>query len=115
MAKKDQATLITVDSSIVSATTIVDTQGYESLTFVLPVINTTSLALTHGDDSGLSDGAAVGSDFLIGQTAYTATGTGKLGYVGKKRYVQITVTNPATDTTIVAVKGNPLKAPTADV
>ena len=110
--KKDNVTYYK-PSNVVSATTIIDTNEFESLTFILNVIDTTSLELTHGDDSGLSDGTTVGSDFLIGETAYTATGVGKLGYVGKKRYVQITVTNPATDTTIFAIQDSPLKAPVA--
>lgn len=111
---KDQVTELTVDATIVSATTIVDTQGYQSLTFSSAVVNGTTYALTHGEDSALSDGAAVPADYVVGQTAYTAGGTGKVGYVGKKRYVQITVGTPATDTTIVAIQGYPLKAPTAD-
>lgn len=112
--KKDKVTYMKC-SLAVSGTTIIDTQGYEALSFVLPVKDTTALALAHGDDSGLSDTAAVGSDFLIGDVAYTGAGVGKLGYVGKKRYVEITVTDPATDTTILAIQESPLKAPTASV
>lgn len=111
--KKDNVTKMKV-STCTSGVTIIDTAGFESLTFVSAVINTTAYALSHGDDSGLSDAAAVTSDFYIGKVAYTATGMGKVGYNGKKRYVQITVTNPATDASIFAIQESPTKAPTAD-
>lgn len=110
MANFDIFTTTDADAAVVSGTTIIDMQGAESLMFIANVINTTSFAVTHGNDSGLSDGAAVDAAFLIGPTAYTATGTGRVCYVGKKRYVQITVTNPATDVTIVALKGNLLNS-----
>lgn len=111
---KDQVTELTLDSTLVSGTTIVDTQGYQSLTFSSAVINTSTYTLTDGEDSALSDGATVVAAFRIGDVAYTAAGTGKVGYVGKKRYVKITVANPATDVTIYAIQGNPLKAPTSN-
>lgn len=111
---KDQVTEITADATIVSATTIIDTQGYQSLSFIVEVVNGTALSLEDGEDSGLSDGAAVDAAFVIGDAAYTAAGTGKIGYVGKKRYVQLTVATPATNTSIVALQGYPLKAPTSN-
>ena len=100
------------DATLVSGTTIVDTQGYEALSFIFATINTTAVTLAHGDDSGLSDTSAVTSDFIIGDVAYTAAGTGKVGYVGKKRYVEITIANPAVDVTITAIQESPLLAPT---
>ncbi len=122
MAIKDQTTTLALDASVAS-TDIVDTQGYMSLTYCLNVINTTSLAFEHGDDSGLSDATDVAADDIIvgdgagtvtgNDVAYTATGTANVGYVGKKRYVKVTVTNAATDATIVTILGNPLKAPTS--
>jgi len=111
MANKDQVTKINPDATIESGVTIVDTQGYESLTFILPVQDTTALSLEHGDDSALADAVAVPADFVLGETAYTAAGTGKVGYVGKKRYVRITVTDAPADDTIVAVLGTPHEAP----
>jgi len=111
MANKDQVTKIKPDATIVSGVTIVDTQGYESLTFISAVIDTTAYSLEHGDDPALADAVAVPADFVLGETAYTAAGTGKVGYVGKKRFVRFTVVNPAVDETIVAVLGTPHEAP----
>ena len=51
-----------------------------------------------GDDSGLSDAAAVADEFLNGTEALAGftfaldDGARKIGYVGPKRYVRITVT-----------------------
>ena len=110
---KDQVSEITVQLAV-SATTVIDTQGYQSLTFALPVKDTTALSLKDAEVSDMSDEAVIAAAFRIGKIAYTAAGVGKLGYVGKKRYVEITVTDPATDVTIMAILGNPLLAPTAD-
>jgi len=112
---KDQVTEISANGAVVSATTIIDTQGYQSLTFIASVVNGTTFALKHGEDSGLSDEETVPAAFIVGDVAYTAGGTGKVGYVGKKRYVEITVGTPATDVTITAIQGYPLKAPTPAV
>jgi hypothetical protein len=114
------ATKIDADITVAS-TDIIDTQGAESLTYLLATINTTSVALVHGDDSALADVSDVGADFIIvgdsngtvvgNDVGYTAATTAQIGYVGKKRYVKATITNAATDTTIVTVKGDLLLAP----
>lgn len=101
------------DTPIVSA--IIDLAGYESAVFVLEPGTLTdanavfSVKVEDGDDSGLSDAAAVtASKYLQIDPAMLATpGTGyqaafdfsndnarfKIGYLGHKRYVRITVTS----------------------
>lgn len=118
---KDGASKMNVQTRVVSGTTILDTQGAESGTFLLPVINTTSVALQDGDDSGLSDAADVAEAFIVvgdaggtlsgNDVAYAATGNGVIGYVGKKRYVQVTVTNAVASSSIMFVKGDLHKSP----
>lgn len=115
---KEQATVLKCAADYSSGDTL-DVKGYESATFVLPVINTTSVAIEESDDD--STWSDVDDDLIIAgdgagtvsgnDVAYTATGTGVIGVLSKKRYVQATVTNAATDTTIVAILGNPHKAP----
>lgn len=91
--------------TVVSGTTIIDTEGYEALTFALQHGNTTSIAFVHGDESDLSDGVAVPSDFIIGDTSFTDTGAALVGYVGKRRYVRATLTNPVASTSVFALEG----------
>jgi len=86
---KDLKSNITT-SDVVVGTTIIDRQGYESLTISLDVEDATTVKLEHGDDSGLSDAAEVGADFIIGQLVF-ATADGSpctIGYNGNKRYVR---------------------------
>ena len=118
MANKDQATVLKCDITYASGDTL-DIQGYESATVILGVVDTSSIALQESDDD--STYTDVGADFIIvgdgagtvsgNDVAYTAAGTGVIGYVGKKRYIQATVTNPATDTTVLTILGTPHKAP----
>jgi hypothetical protein len=119
MPIKDNATTVQSDITYASGGAL-DTRGYMSATFVLATINTTAVALTESDDnSTYTDVAAtniIKGDGVAGAIAgndvtYTAAGTGRIGYVGKKRYVKATVTNAATDTTIVSELGGPLYAP----
>ncbi len=122
MASKDLATKIVPDITVASAD-IIDTQGAESLTYMLHTKATTNVAFQDGDDSGLSDAADVAAKFLIvndsdgtltlNDVLYTAAVTANIGYVGKKRYVKATVTNAATDTTILTIKGDLHKSPAA--
>lgn len=96
------AAAVTDNTAWVSA--IVDTLGYGSLTFV---VQTGSLAdadatfavlVEDGDESDLSDNAAVPDDQLIGTEALAGFNHGddnevrKIGYAGFKRYVRLTVT-----------------------
>lgn len=119
----------TDNTAIVSA--IVDTRGYDSLTFVLlPGANTDTNAtfavtMDHGDVSNLSDAAAVPASMLQGTLALAGfqfdddNETRKIGYVGNRRYARVTVTPSGNDAgniflAVVAVLGNPQIAPTAN-
>jgi hypothetical protein len=90
------------DTAFVSE--IVDTAGYESVEWVTLTGALTDAGVTFvvlmedGDQSNLSDNAAVADTFLLG-TETTATFTEaddnevrKLGYIGSKRYVRVTIT-----------------------
>ena len=106
---------------------IIDMQGYMSMMFVLLIgaladVDATFVVLIEeGDDSGLSDAAAVADSDLIGTEAlatFLFSGddtTEKLEYIGSRRYVRLTIT-PADNTgniflAAVALMGNPRHAP----
>lgn len=107
--------------------TIIDTRGFESVTFILTTdaIAASSLAaqllIEDGNDSGLSDAAAVDDAYLIGTEAATAITQASdkvalsIGYVGAKRYVRATLditTNNGTDKIgCTAFLGNPIQLP----
>lgn len=92
----------TDDTAIVSA--IIDTLGYESAEFVIVTGTNTDADATFtvlvedGDASNLSDNAAVSDAELLGTEAnasFTFADDGecrKIGYIGNKRYVRMTVT-----------------------
>lgn len=121
---------VSVSDNTAQVSQIIDMQGYSSLTFV---ILTGSLADTdatfttlveHGDASNLSDAAAVPDAQLVGlETAASFqfdddNETRKIGYIGVKRYVRLTIT-PANNASAallaaVAVLGHPDLAPTAN-
>ena len=104
---------------------IIDSQGFESLTLLIQSGVLTDGAyvakVEDGDDSGLSDAADVDSDLLIGSLpsfANTEDQTVKsVGYVGKKRYVRLSITSSGTTTSgffsAVALKGHAASRPTA--
>jgi hypothetical protein len=91
------------DTAIVSE--IIDRQGYEALEFLIATgsladANATFAVLVEdGDDSDLvDDGAAVSDTYLLGTEAVAAFTFGddnevrKIGYIGNKRYVRLTIT-----------------------
>jgi hypothetical protein len=109
---------------------IIDRQGFESLEFVVQLgtlsdADTTTVVLVEdGDDSGLSDAAAVADEALLGTEAVAAftfaddNEPRKIGYIGGKRYVRLTVT-PSNNTgnipiAAVALLGHPHLMPTAN-
>ena len=119
----------TDNTAIVSA--IIDTLGYESCELVLVTgtntdVNATFTVLVEdGDNSGLSDNAAVadaellGTEALAGFTFADDIECRKIGYVGIKRYVRMTVTPSGNDSgniflAGVALLGHPSLAPTAN-
>jgi hypothetical protein len=106
---------------------IIDTANYTQLVFAVmtgalaDADATFAVLVEYGDDSGLSDAAAVPDDYLIG----TEAGAGltfadddevrKIGYIGPKRYVRLTVTpannTGAWDVGALAILGRPRKGP----
>ena len=119
----------TDDTAIVS--TIVDTQGYNSCEFVIitgantDADATFTVLVQDGDASNLSDAAAVSDDELLGTEALASFAFGddnetrKIGYVGGKRYVRVTVTpsgNGAGNIFLAGIwlLGHPSVAPTSN-
>lgn len=107
---------------------IIDTAGYESLTWLIATgaevdaDATFAVTMTHGDQSNLSDAAAVAATDVVGTLALASfdfsadNKTRKIGYIGIHRYVQLTIT-PANNTgnffaSAIALLGNPHNAPT---
>lgn len=108
----------TVSSDTTTAGEIIDMQGFESLEIFCQMGTLTdgdyAFKLEYGDDSGLSDNAVVPSEQLLGDTNDGATGIAftadteddtikKVGYVGEKRYVRLSIVS--TNTTSGAVLG----------
>jgi hypothetical protein len=119
----------TISSSTTTSGAIIDLQGYEGVMFVLQTGARTDGTYTpliqEGDDSGLSDAAAVADADLLpsgtGQEASAAiaaaNSVSKIGYRGTKRYVRLqVVSTTVTSGAIVggtAILGFPTNAPIA--
>lgn len=120
---------VSVADNTAQVSQIIDLAGYESCEFA---ILTGSLGdagaeftatMHHGDQANLSDAAAVASTDLLGTLAGASfiqsddDTTKKVGYVGSKRYVRLTITptNNATASllAVVAVLGHARNAPIA--
>jgi hypothetical protein len=124
---------VSVADNTAQVSQIIDRQGYDSLAFL---IATGSLGdagaeftvlVEDGDAANLSDAAAVADADLVTQTSGTAPEAAasfiqsdddevrKIGYIGSKRYVRLTITptNNATAALLaaVAVLGHPEQAP----
>lgn len=116
----------TISTATATAGSIVDTNGFRSLEFVIAsgtlTDGTYTPKLEAGDASDLSDAvevtAAKGLLGTIAGATFAATddnATKRLGYVGGRRYVRLTITS-ATVTSggtlaAVAVLGNPWVVP----
>lgn len=118
----------TITSNTTVNGAIIDTKGFGSLTFVFQTGTIAdgdyTLLIHEGNNSGLSDAAAVADDDLLGTEAaasFTAdtddNKVSKIGYRGNKRYVRLSVvsTNVTTGGTVgaTAVQGHPQFAPVA--
>lgn len=107
---------------------IIDTAGYNAAEFVIETGTLTdadatfAVTLEHGDAANLSDTAAPSASQLVGTLALasfdfsTDVKARKIGYIGTKRYVRVTVT-PTNNTGNVflggfAVLGIPGTGPT---
>ena len=111
---------------------IIDTRGFDSLTFVIQLATVTTadatnfftFTLQHGDDSGLSDAATVtaatgllGSNLVVNDSTTQSDMIGMMAYAGGKRYVRLVATETLTASaafSAVAVQGLPHVAPVGD-
>lgn len=119
---------VTDNTAIVSS--IVDTYGYEGVTLAFVTGTdadadaTFAVTLEHGDNSALSDTSVPAATDLVGTTAlasYTFADdakTRKIGYIGSKRYLRMTITPSANTGNAyvggVAILGLPKNMPTAN-
>jgi hypothetical protein len=99
------AAAVTDNTAFVSQ--ILDTRDYRAVMYAIltgslaDVDATFAVLVEHGDDSGLSDAAAVPDDDLLGTEALAGftfaadNAMRKIGYRGGKRYVRVTVTPAA--------------------
>ncbi|MBN46869.1 MAG: hypothetical protein CMH23_10400 [Methylophaga sp.] len=118
---------VSVADNTAQVSQIIDMQGFSSCEFIIATGSiadadaTFTVLIEDGDDSGLSDAAAVTDTNLLGTEA--AAGfqfddddtTKKIGYRGTKRYVRMTIT-PASNASAallaaVAVLGHPANSP----
>lgn len=110
---------------------IIDTRGYGSCEFVIlsgtetDANATFAVTMDEGDAANLSDASAVAAADLLGSYALANfqfdddNETRKIGYVGNKRYVRLTVTPSGNDAGVayvaaVAILGNANLGPTAN-
>ena len=135
MATIDQKTVLkpisaldtpTITSDTTTSGNIIDTLGFEAVTLVFQAgaiaAGVATPTFTEGDDSGLSDGAAVATTDLLGTVAdvtFAATDDNDvkwIGYRGDKRFLKVDIDTTGTTTSTVigvaAVFGVPHKAPT---
>lgn len=115
------------DTPLVSQ--IIDCSGFSGLEFVIATGTladagaTFTVLVEDGDAANLSDAAAVADSKLLGTeanasfTQATDDGVKKIGYIGAKRYVRLTITpsgNASSDPiSAVAILGFPHVAPVA--
>lgn len=121
---------VSVSDTTAQVGQIIDSQGYDSVTYVIATGSladadaTFTVLLEDGDNSALSDAAAVDDKYLLGTEVLAAfqydddNETRKLGYVGPKRYTRLTITpvnnSGAAVIAAVAILGDPHVAPTAN-
>lgn len=116
----------TISTNTTTAGDIIDTKGFNSVTFVFQMGTLTdgdyAVLIQDGDDSGLSDAAAVADTYLLGTEAGATfdadtddNDVAKIGYIGNKRYVRLSVVSTNTSSGAVCgatcILGHPLDAP----
>lgn len=111
---------VQVSDNTAQVSQIIDMQGYNSLEFAIAAgtladSNATFTVLVEdGDNSSLTDNAAVADEFLLGTEAAASfvfsddNVVRKIGYQGNKRYVRMTITPAgnasAADISVVAIQ-----------
>lgn len=133
MASRDLKTNIKVQNALniqaisTNATTAgveIDTQGYESVTFEIitgaRTDGTVTPLIQESDTSGSYSGS-VSDDDLVGLEVDSALSTAhsrsRIGYIGTKRYVKLSLVSTSVTTGLTAggsvILGNPKSAPVA--
>jgi hypothetical protein len=121
---------VSVADTTAQVSQIIDRQGFGAVEFVIAtgsiadVDATFTVLVEDGDNSALSDAAAVADDDLIGTELLAGfqfdddNEVRKIGYRGIKRYVRLTISPVANASaallSAVAVLGSPAIAPTAN-
>lgn len=119
---------VSVADNTAQVSQIIDRQGYESLTFAIATGSladadaTFAVTMEEGAAANLSDASAVAAADMVGTTALAAFNYGdddetrKIGYIGSKRYVRLTITPSANASaalmSAVAILGHPQIVPT---
>ena len=95
---------VVVADNTAQVSAIIDRLGFDALTFVVQTGTladadaTFAITMHEGDDASLSDASAVAATDLVGTLSaanFTFAADGKcfkVGYIGRKRYVRLTVT-----------------------
>lgn len=121
---------VSVSDNTAQVGQIIDKKGFESLTYIIATGSiadadaTFTILLEEGDNSSLTDAAAVADADLLGTEVLAAfqfdddNETRKLGYIGSKRYTRLTITPAANASAAVicavAVLCHPMLSPTAN-
>lgn len=109
---------------------VIDTLGYESLTFIIglgtladsdatwAVVVKEGDTSTQGEHTAVADVDLLGTEALAGFAAASDDGLcKKIGYIGSKRYVSIEIDDVVANTgnapmTVIAILGHPVLSPT---
>ena len=114
-----------ITSDTTTAGDIIDTAEYGSILFVIQsgtlTDGTYTVLIQEGDESNLSDATAVADADLTNTEAsasFAATDDNtvtKIGYVGSKRYVRLSLVSASTSSGgtlgAIAIQGSPITAP----
>lgn len=120
---------VSVADNTATVSQIIDRLGYNSLLFVIALGSiadadaTFTVLVEDGDNSALSDNAAVVDAELLGTEVLASfqfdsdNGVRKIGYLGNKRYVRVTITPAANASaalfSVMAILGHPAYRPAA--
>ena len=116
-----------ISTDTTTAGNIIDMQGFGSVEFIIQSGTLTDGAYTplveDGDVANLSDAAAVADANLLGTEAAAAFALAdddavkKIGYIGNKRYVRLSIVSTATTTggtlSAISIKHNSADKPVA--
>jgi hypothetical protein len=120
--------LLAIGTNTTTPGEIIDTKTFVSLEFLILSSALVSgdgiftIILEHGDDSGLSDAAAVPVAEVLGAAVFTGSDPNtakRVGYIGKKRYVRLSIVSTNITTgfaqfTAAAMLGKPYHQPVVD-